>query len=214
MKIDHLLSSAGSRPLKEFPWCQGALEVVNSELTHDQKITENSTGVEVHTLIRTLSSAAIIRLLTTRLHPEDGTINQSPFVTNEHPTVLFAAQCPVPPVTPEIKPKTSIVEKITVAKAALPLFIGLSIVVIGLLLASVTSYTVIKTGNVPDGSTLGGIAQIMHEMGSVYRDSDKSSADDSPKDPEPTAPTPEPHMLPPSQYPTDEEQPEPLLSTE
>lgn len=196
MKIDDLLSQAGSKPLKEFGWAGGVVDLINSELTVDRKITGDITGGEAYAIIRTLSAAALVRLLTARIQPDGRLIEEEPPYCT--PVVMPA---PAP-----IKPRMSWLVKIGLLRAAFPLFVGGTITLMGMLLAATVAFTSVKTKKVPNQSTLQGIGQIMVEMVKVYRDA--NAAVPAPQ-PEPKQPVQQPVIIPPS-YPTDE-QPEPLL---
>ena len=199
MKIDDLLAEAGSKPLSEFGWAEGVLETINSELTIEHKIDETITGIEASAVIRTLSSAALVRLLTVRVDAH-GCPNATPAPAPAPAAAPVAAK-------PAVKEPTSWLSRIMLLRAALPLVVGVVITLMGLMLAAVVSFTSVKTGQVPNQSNLQGIAQIMAEMVKVYNGANTAPLPEAPK-PVPRQPA-QPAIAPPS-LPTDE-QPEALL---
>lgn len=198
MKIDDLLGEAGSKPLSEFGWAEGVLETINSELTIDHRIDSSITGIEASKVIRSLSSAALLRLLTVRVDARG-----CPKAPVPVPTPAPAA---APAVKAAVKESSTWLSRIMLMRAALPLLVGVVITLMGLMLAAVVSFTSVKTGQVPNQSNLQGIVQIMAEMVKVYNGAMLA--------PVPEAPKPIPHqtqpVIPPPSSLTDE-QPEALL---
>lgn len=72
MKIDDLLTVAGGSALRLYVWGEGVVELINTMLPEDRKITPQITGDEAHVMIRTLPASALLGLLVLDLNVQNG----------------------------------------------------------------------------------------------------------------------------------------------
>lgn len=165
MNIDALLSRAGSKPLSDFSWGQNLLDVVNSELPIDRQVTLSHTGLEIRTMVRLLSSASLVRLLSLRLDAQGNVVEDDPdgdekVEDDDRDPDREDAN------SSEVK-KPLLLRKINL-RVVMPLMLGGAVTLMGLMLAAAMSITAVKTGQAPDGRSLEGIVRVMGDMVRVF----------------------------------------------
>lgn len=160
MNIDVLLSRAGGKPLSDFSWGQNLLDVVNSELPIDRQAALSNTGLEVRAMVRLLSSASLVRLLSLRLDAQGNVIDDPENQEDDEETEREDEK------PSEVK-KPLLLRKINL-RVVMPLMLGGAVTLMGLMLAAAMSITAVKTGQAPDGRSLEGIVRVMGDMVRVF----------------------------------------------
>lgn len=179
MNIDALLGRAGSKPLSDFSWGQNLLDVVNSELPIDRQASLTNTGLEVRAMVRLLSSASLVRLLSLRLDAQGNVVEDSGDrdLDDDEETEREDEK------PSEVK-KPLLLRKINL-RVVMPLMLGGAVTLMGLMLAAAMSITAVKTGQAPDGRSLEGIVRVMGDMVRVF-----AGQAPTPPVPQPAQPTP------------------------
>ncbi len=188
MKIEDLLTVAGESPLKMFVWGEGVVEVINAMLPADRRVTQEVTGKDASTLLRSLPAPALMQLLMIELDPLTG----HPAIKTTPPVdVTPAAVIAVPVATPDSTKNP---------RQMIALIAGVGMVLIAVMLAFAVTKTAVDKGEAPDAKTVQGLVQILGEVVKAYSEpaapaqkavpatAPPSSAPDATPAPEPAPP--------------------------